>query len=316
MHPKYRIVLTVAILLFFVSACNLSPQQVQQPVQPQQQDQASNQDAVGTQVAQTMAAQGSVETNVAQTMAAQGAVDTQVAGTMAAQGAAGTAAAQTQAADSQSQQEPSPTSTPTATEEYEPVIGVRALNLGSPDELYDFDSPNQLMFDYTGTNDRAYFENGKFVFEIDDPIGFDIWTYSWLEDKNYYVELTIQMPTCSGNDRAGFIFRTPQNIYDAGYVFQISCDGYFRLTNWDGAVHNDLISWSKHNIIKTGSGAINRVGVHVNGTFYRLFVNAVEVGSFNELTYQGIGKIGLVIGVDGTSDFKVLFDDFAYWDLP
>lgn len=304
MLPKHKFMLIVSVIVLFALACSLTPQQ------PAQQ---SNPDAVSSQVAQTMVAKGAVETQVAETVAAQGAAQ---GGT---QGGGDSQAGQNQEPSSQSPaattQAP-PTATPTATEEYKPVIGVKALNLGGPDELFEFEI-DELMFEYTNANDKAGFEDGKFVFSIEDPIGFDIWTYSWKEDKNYYVEVTVEMPEqCSGKDRGGFIFRTPQNIYDAGYIFEISCDGHFRLTNWDGAVHNDIAIWQGNNTINSGGGAKNRIGVFVDGSFIRLFVNAVEVGAYNDQTYLGIGKIGLVIGVENTKNFKIRFDDFAYWDLP
>jgi len=266
-----------------------------------------------------MKAQGSVETQVAQTVDARDVVETRVAQTEEAQAEAQDETADAQpTADEVDQQEtppePTATATPTPTQ-YVPVIGVRDLNLGPPDELYDFEIA-QLLYKYSNNNDRAEFKDGKFVFSIDDPITYDIWAFSSIEAKNYYFEVTVEMPNCSGSDRAGIIFRTPLKSYDMGYIFQVSCEGYYRLTNWDGTNHQPLINWTHHTSIRTGSGAINRIGIYVEDTKIQLFVNAVEVNSFVDATYKSEGKIGLVIGVEGTQNFEVKFDDAAYWRVP
>lgn len=312
MHHKFKICLAVIILLLATAGCTLSTRD----------SQPAEQGAVETQVAETMGARDAVDTQVAQTVEAQGAVETRVAQTIEAQ-----AGAQDDPADSQQQEDeeeqdetpPEPTatstSTPTPTEDYKPVIGVRNLNLGGPDELYEFEI-SQLLYRYSNNNDRAEFKDGKFVFSIDDPITFDIWAFSSIEAKNYYFEITVEMPNCSGSDRAGIIFRTPLNSYNLGYIFQITCDGYYRLTNWDGNNHQPLINWTEHTSINTGSGAINRIGVYVEDTKMQLFVNAIEVNSFIDATYKSEGKIGLVIGVEGTQNFEVKFDDAAYWRVP
>lgn len=296
MRFKYKLSIIASLLLVLAVSCDLSTRGGEQ-VDP---------GAVDTVVARTVAAQDAAATQAAQTQAAQ----------MPTPSETPEPSATVEDVQEETTEEPTATFTPTPTEEIDPEIGVRDLNLGRPDQLYEF-GVAELMYGYNNNNDRAEFVDGKFVFSIDEPIGFNIWTFSWIEAKNYYVEVSIQLPDeCNGLDRAGFIFRTPLTSYDLGYVFLISCDGQYQLIRRDtNTSYTELIKWRSNNAINTG-GAINRVGILAKDNTLRFFVNANELESINDSTYNDTGKIGLVIGDRNTPNFQVKFDDFAYWDLP
>jgi hypothetical protein len=136
-----------------------------------------------------------------------------------------------------------------------------------------------------------------------------------------YVEMTVKTGTCSGKDSYGIIFRVP--VYqeaDRGYLFSISCDGYYRFTVWDGKEGENghgvrLIDWRRSDYIITGSNQTNRVGVMAVGKRFYLFVNGYLLSPDTHLTddtYPG-GNFGVFVNAAVTSNFTIYVDEMSFW---
>ena len=82
--------------------------------------------------------------------------------------------------------------------------------------------------------------------------------------SNFYLEIQgTSGDSCQGKDRYGLIFRAPDP--NQGYLFGISCDGFYRLRAWDGEKFSGLISWRQSEYIHTGPNQTNRIGVYGKG---------------------------------------------------
>ena len=118
--------------------------------------------------------------------------------------------------------------------------------------------------------------------------------------------------TCSGKDRYGFLFRAPD--VNEGYVFNISCDGHFRLYKWADNTFTALENWTRSGAIKTGPNATNEIGVMADGKTLKLYANGrllaeLQDGKFSE------GRFGLLIGSANTEKLNVFVQEIAYWKL-
>ena len=300
MKQKFNLLVTAVLLLTLAVACNLSPATSQPTV-----DSA----ALDTMVAQTVAASG-IENQPAQPTSSgsedqPGEVveDTQVPATETATNT------------------PEPTATftetPTPTQEATLPVGLDDLDLGDPEWTHAFTNKG-VFFTYSDSDSKVAYNNGKLEFTIFDALSYTIWSYSTVELEDFYFEITVQMPdNCKPKDRGGIMFGTPLGETNEGYVYQISCDGEYRLFLWDGSTTTNLVNWTKTDELEAGSGKSNRIGVLRDGKKIVLYVNGQKMDELTDNTYVGKGRIGVNMGVDDHDNVTVKFDDAAYWtDLP
>lgn len=302
-NKRYSLMLVLLVLLAATLACGLTGGEENQPPIPEE----------------TNPSQGELETMVAATMQflAQQSTATQAA-----------AGPQEEAPPSGEPAVPLFTFTPTvtatltpeATNTLQPTFTptLRAndpkVGLGSSDWHDNFtDGANWSL--YSGDSDKVEIVDGRLWFTMFEPLDYSIWTISWLETKNFYLEVAAQTPSnCSGRDRYGLIFRSPDP--NQGYIFSVSCDGEYRLSSWDGKDWEDIIEWDDHNAILAGPGQINRLGVMVEDKKISLYVNSYFLEAINDDTFPKSGRFGLMIASANTNDFVIAFDDMVYWELP
>jgi hypothetical protein len=140
-------------------------------------------------------------------------------------------------------------------------------------------------------------------------------------EQDFYVEMTAYSGPCTSRDSYGIIFRVPNHKEPTqGYVYEVSCDGYFKLWKWDGLDGPDgtsklLLGWKASSYIRTGQDQPNRVGVMaIEGHIY-LFINGHRVGEYSDISYPA-GSFGIVINPDKTANYTVRIDDMSYWNNP
>ena len=138
---------------------------------------------------------------------------------------------------------------------------------------------------------------------------------------NSYIEVSANSGTCSNKDSYGIIFRVPVlKSPDQGYLFQVTCDGYYRLWKWDGKVGEDgqavsLINWKQSPEIKSGSDQINRLGVMVVNQKITLYINGVKVGEVSDSSYSA-GFFGAFVRSGASGNYTAKFDSMRYWEVP
>jgi hypothetical protein len=186
-------------------------------------------------------------------------------------------------------------------------------DLGSPTWTDAMDSRGRWYLVSTD-NTRFTVENGALVMTALEP-GFDEWGVAAGADQaDFYIELTTRTgDQCSGLDRYGVIFRSPDP--SRGYVFQISCDGRFRLYLWDGSEYTGFQNWLADDAIKSGPDRDNKLGVMVVGDDVSLYANDQLLGKYIMEDYDE-GRFGLVVGASETDNFEVKVETARFWDLP
>ncbi len=138
---------------------------------------------------------------------------------------------------------------------------------------------------------------------------------------NSYIELTANSGTCTNKDSYGIIFRVPVlKSPDQGYLFQVTCDGYYRLWKWDGKVGEDgqavsLINWKQSAEIKSGANQVNRLGVMVVNQKITLYINGVKVGEVSDSSFSA-GFFGAFVRSGASGNYTAKFDSMRYWEVP
>jgi hypothetical protein len=183
-------------------------------------------------------------------------------------------------------------------------------SLGTPTWTDNMDSSGRwYLVSTSGTTFKM--EGGYLVMTAHDAGGLDEWGLAVGEQTDFALELTVKTgSTCSGLDRYGVIFRAPDP--SQGYVFEFSCDGRFRLYEWDGETYTGLQNWKSSAAITGGAEKINRMGLIVKGEKVKLYANDQLLGEYDIPDYDS-GRFGLVVGAKDTAGFNAKVDTVKYW---
>lgn len=202
-----------------------------------------------------------------------------------------------------------PAPTPTATlSDTDPV-----LTLGQPDWVDSMDNGDNWP---TGYNDYTTikFENGYLKLSADTEL--DGWRLSWPFLEDFYLEMKLQTPECSGSDHYGLIFRVPATSNaNKGYLFGITCDGRYSLRRWDGQTMLSLVNWTDSDAIKTGEEVVNTLGVMAKGADLDLYINGEKVKEISDNAFLN-GSFGIFVGGTNTEDLTIWVDQIRYWKNP
>ena len=201
-----------------------------------------------------------------------------------------------------------PTATPDPTTSGDP-----AEILGEPDGVDTFDNAdNWTLFDNQCF--KSEITDGKYIMTAKGLPGIICWEVSWPLIKDFYNEITIEMPDqCQPDDRFGLLFRAPDNL--RGYLYGLTCDGRYTMTMWDGDVTTVLVEPSSSEVIMTGPEAVNRIGVLAYGDRYYLYANGVFLAEAQDATFLQEGKLGLYVRTATEQPFVVSFDNLGVWVL-
>jgi hypothetical protein len=188
-------------------------------------------------------------------------------------------------------------------------------NLGKPVWSTDFANGKTFGLDTPVDDPEYHFEvkNGEMVMIGKKPDGFHAWRLASYKIQNFYVEAAFQTSDCSGLDRYGLIFRSPDN--NKGYFLGISCDGQYGLRVYDGDTFSDLVKWTKSDFIHAGANQSNLVGVMAKDTKLTLYVNGQSLGDVSDSSYQQ-GVFGYFISSTNTTNLTVQSNSIGYWAVP
>jgi hypothetical protein len=201
---------------------------------------------------------------------------------------------------------PQPTTTPLATDP-------RQL-LGGPTWQDKTFKENQNWGEaWDGEFTRGQFRDSQLVFT---STGVDGWTMTWPRPEDFYIEMTARTGTCSGKDRYGIIVRVP-DTNNEGYLFGVTCDGYYSLRRWDpeDKRYEALVNWTASDRIVQGSNQTNRLGLRVEDGRFQMYANGHYLGEATDDTLKE-GRFGPWIGHDQTENFTIYISEISYWDLP
>ena len=207
------------------------------------------------------------------------------------------------------------TSTVTPTVTLEP--GDPALQLGSPAWTQDFSgSTSAWDFDYP----QATFQtSGGYLNLITKAnANWHSWYVSSPKLKDAYVEATIKMSSCSGNDRFGLAVRaTGSPNYDQLYYMGVTCDGqwgFFRMA--PGVDIHEIKGYQNAEPLNTGTDQPHRVGIRMEGSSFTFYIDGIQVGTATDSTLTGEGYTGFLIAFSNTAGFTTQVDELMYWNIP
>ncbi len=209
----------------------------------------------------------------------------------------------------------SPTATPTAppSPTVIPPAGDPRSKLGQPDWEDTFANDQNWS---TGGDQftSATISNNQMV--LTGVTTLDGWRITWPTLKNFYLEATIKVGTCSGTDRYGLIVRIPDKATaDKGYLVGFNCQGQYSLRRWDGTKMIELIPWTTDKAILAGSNQTNRMGILAIDNQFTMYANGVLLKSAQDGTYSE-GNFGVFVGANTTKDLAVTYTDIAFWENP
>ncbi len=208
---------------------------------------------------------------------------------------------------------PLPTSTPTNTPTLTPDLSDPAITLGSPTWTNEFSAVSSV-WEYADTETSFHVADGFLNIK---SYGYPYW-HGWYvtspKIEDFYLEMTYNMPVCSGSDYIGLAFRSPDGTQF--YFMAASCNGSWGFYRMDSTIKvNTILSFAPSGEFKPAPN-VNRIGVKANGTSFEFYVNGKKVGSASDSTLKDAGKIGFVTSFVENSGFTTRVDKLQYWLLP
>ena len=182
-------------------------------------------------------------------------------------------------------------------------------NLGIPSWQASFTGSNWYTFE--DKQSSIQLEDSTLVLQAILANNYESWTMASPKISNFYLEIQgTSGDSCQGKDRYGLIFRAPDP--NQGYLFGISCDGFYRLRAWDGENFSELAGWRQSEYIHTGPNLTNRIGVIAEGAELSLYINGHLVDKIQDSTYSS-GVFGAYIAASNSPNFRVVVNQAAYW---
>lgn len=184
--------------------------------------------------------------------------------------------------------------------------------LGEPDWRDTFNNANNWpLFEDEHVTFRL--RNGGLQMLAKKPEKWDGWMLSWTTLFNFYLEVTAAPQNCSGADRYGLLARAPSA--EEAYLFGFTCDGQYSLRKWNGERFSYLVDWTDSDLIQSGAGKTNRLGLMADGDQISLYANGEPLTEISDRSYAD-GAFGVFISSANTENFKVMVNEVAYWELP
>lgn len=207
-------------------------------------------------------------------------------------------------------QPPEPTITPSVTPTTNP--GDPALSFGDPSWQDNLDTAKNFYL-FESDNTKIEDEGGSLGLTGVNANGWLGWSLTYAQNpQDFYLEYTFQTRTCSGADIYGMVFRA--NKENAGYFFGVTCDGRYNLyaRDFNNNIDNELIALKSSAAIRSGADQANRLGVLAQGSKLSLYVNGTLVDEINDSNYAS-GYFGAFIAANQTTGFRVELDQIKLW---
>lgn len=219
-------------------------------------------------------------------------------------------------------QESSPTSTPTegSTPTATPPSDDPAKTLSQPAWSDPLDNGKTFWGSADPVYEDAYtrirVENGAMLLTSITTTGWKGWRLAYLKPDRFYLEGQFTTQTCGGSDQYGLTVRAPD--YESGYGYDIglTCSGKVFLRVWDSASFRNLIAPEENPAIRGGSNQTNRLGIWVDGSKLKAFVNGVFIKEITDTSLKDPGYFGVFITGGSTPNFTVKLEELNYWNLP
>lgn len=210
---------------------------------------------------------------------------------------------------------PTPTATQTPTTTASEDQSNPAVSLGEPAWTQDFNAASS-PWDFDSPQATFATQDGTLTLTAKANPNWHSWYMSSPKLKNAYVEAAIQMSTCSGLDRFGLAVRSRSDGQQF-YFMAITCAGQWGFFRMDPDVN--IVQIRGFESAEPLDEAINkphRLGIWMEGTDFKFYIDGKEVGSASDNTLSGEGFTGFLIAFANTPGFSVKVDQLRYWNLP
>lgn len=202
--------------------------------------------------------------------------------------------------------------TPTATT----AAGSLRASLGTASWTDSLDT-GKAFYQYENDNTKVVMTGGALELTGITSNGWLGWSLTFSQKpQNFYLDAVFTPQTCSGADIYGLVFRAPDT--DSGYFFGVTCDGRYNLRWRDFAdgTNVTVVELSQNAVIRSGSGQVNRLGVHVVGNKIGLYVNDTLLQEVTDNSQTSAGNLGAFVAANNTANFMVKMEEISLWNLP
>ena len=166
----------------------------------------------------------------------------------------------------------------------------------------------------TGGDAARTIGRGRLTITVPEP---ELFRWSTLDSagtfKDFYAEVDATHEAGPTDAMMGVIFRYAD--VDNFYAFLVSADGWYSLLKYvDGEVSRP-IDWTQSDVLETGEGAENTLGVLANARELTIYANGEELDQVQDRSLAD-GQVALVAGTNNDGDLQVSFDNFSLWNKP
>jgi hypothetical protein len=221
---------------------------------------------------------------------------------------------------------PTATGTPTSTPTETPTISLTptqasTATLPPEDPRADLGDPTwQAAFKddgswFTFEDEQSSIQavEGVLVMQSFKANDYATWSLTYPKLTDFYLEMTATSgDACQGRDRYGLMARASDPTH--GYLFGISCDGYFRVREYDGEKFTEIEPWQYSDYILTGPNQTNRLGFMAQGDELAVYANGHLLAKFSDDSH-GRGTFGAFIAAAKTPGFTVKVTRVVYWEI-
>jgi len=157
-------------------------------------------------------------------------------------------------------------------------------------------------------------QDGALYMTARKKVDIDRWGMSRMPAiQDFYLEMEVKTgPVCGGFDSYGMVVRAPD--YDTGYIFGVTCNGSYRLYQWDHGYFKSIQPYTSTKYLKVGAYKTNRLGIMAVGDNLRLYINGYFIAEYTNDWFDR-GQFGLMIGPNQTQNFTVAVPQIALWQF-
>ncbi|NTV36383.1 MAG: DUF1080 domain-containing protein [Anaerolineaceae bacterium] len=211
-----------------------------------------------------------------------------------------------------------PSATPTVTNT--PLPEDPSVKLGDPAYMNNLDSPSAFFTggqnSYEDSASKIRISGGVMELTSFNPVDWKGWRLTARKPGRFYLEGTFKTMSCSTSDNYGLVFRAPDYNTGQGYYVGMTCDGRYGFQVWDAGGVSSIQGWTDSNEILSGSNQTNRLGIWVDGSNFKIYINGKLVKELSDGTLTTAGFIGAWISATSSANFTVQMDKIGYWNLP
>lgn len=166
---------------------------------------------------------------------------------------------------------------------------------------------------YQDEHTQFSIQNGQLQMTALNADNWDGWLLTWQKFNDFYVEANFNSAGCVGLNHYGLIVRANElNGKENGYLFNVSCNGYYSmgLRSEDG--YTILIPWTASPTLKQSDKQSVRLGVMAQEDHLALFINGEWQADIEDKTISS-GQFGPFISAVTTPGFSISVEDISYW---